>query len=134
MQWSNIFAELCNCHHNFGTFSSPQKETPYSLTVTHHFPHVSFHHGSCNKLLQTWWLKTTEMYSSLVQRVRGPTSRVRVLPSGDPEAATTQASSYVLGAAGSPCCSLACSCLTLFTASVFSGLFPLCLSKTYMVL
>ena len=33
----SIFTELCDHHHNFVTFVTPQKETPYLLAVTPQF-------------------------------------------------------------------------------------------------
>ena len=30
----SVFTELCSCHHNITTLSSPQKETLYPLAVT----------------------------------------------------------------------------------------------------
>lgn len=57
---------------NFTVFLSFQKETPYSLAVTLCLPPVWVSYGSCNKLPQNSWFKTTEMYSFTIQEARSP--------------------------------------------------------------
>ena len=74
-------------------------------------------YGYCNKLSQTGWLRTTETYFLTVLVGRSPNSRC-------------QASFlfWFLAAGGNAWCSLACSCIIVISASVFTWLSSLCVS------
>lgn len=135
----NTFTELCNCHHDFGTFSSPQKETLNSVAVT---PSGSLCISSPPAPAQTWRLATANVsfltavpFLTTVSFLSsgGQASYIKVvsgllLPSGGSEAETTQASPWAVGGAGSPspCRFLACNCLPSFTVSVLTWSSCLC--------
>lgn len=52
-----------------------QNEWPHDCSSTQPLPSVFVSRSSSNKLLQTWWLKTTELYSLTVLETRSPKSR-----------------------------------------------------------